>query len=115
MVGVGSTKVSDNDFYLNTNLLPPGTIGIHYTGNSASAGVPFGNGVNCITGPVLRFGVNIVDPAGGLARRINFNFYPGNQMSADGTPWYFQFWYRNPAGGGAEFNTSNGVSVSFCP
>jgi len=115
MVGIGSTKISDNDFHLNTNQLPQGTIGIHYGGNAAGSGAAFGNGVNCVTGSVIRFGVTVVDPAGGTVRRINFNTYPGNLMSADGTPWFFQFWYRNPAGGGAQFNTSNGVSVSFCP
>lgn len=115
MSAVGSTKVSENDFSLNINGLPVGTIGIHYVGNSAGAGAPFGNGINCVTGPVLRFGVAISDPIGGTNRQIDFGGYPGNQMSADGTPWYFQFWYRNPAGGQPGFNTSNGVVVTFCP
>lgn len=115
MFAAGSTRISQNDFTLNTNGLPPGTIGIHYVGNAATGGVPFGNGVNCVTGSVLRFGVSTSDLLGGQAYQVDFDTYPGNQMSADGTPWYFQFWYRNPAGGGAGFNTSNGVAVSFCP
>ena len=29
--------------------------------------------------------------------------------------WTFQFWYRNPAAGGAYFNLSNGLEITFCP
>ena len=28
---------------------------------------------------------------------------------------YYQFWYRDPAGGGAGFNLSDGLSATFCP
>jgi len=28
---------------------------------------------------------------------------------------FFQFWYRNPAGGGAGFNLSDSLAVPFCP
>jgi hypothetical protein len=30
-----------------------------------------------------------------------------------GTSWNFQFWYRNPAGGGAGFNLSDALHVDF--
>jgi len=32
-----------------------------------------------------------------------------------GEAWRFQFWYRNPAGGGAGFNLSDALLVTFCP
>ena len=32
-----------------------------------------------------------------------------------GSTWYFQFWYRDPADGGANFNLSNALTVPFTP
>jgi hypothetical protein len=32
-----------------------------------------------------------------------------------GTSWNFQFWYRDPAGGGAGFNLSDAVMIPFRP
>jgi hypothetical protein len=113
MSWVGTTSIATNDFQLTISGLPPGAIGIFYTGNQETL-VPFGNGLNCIGGPVLRFGAMNADSLGTLQRPIDFNVFPGNQMSSDGTPWYFQFWYRNPAGGGAGFNTSDGVTTIWC-
>ena len=31
-----------------------------------------------------------------------------------GDTWHFQFWYRDPAGGGSGFNFSNGLQTEFC-
>ncbi|MEO2006699.1 MAG: hypothetical protein ABGY41_21690 [Candidatus Poribacteria bacterium] len=32
-----------------------------------------------------------------------------------GSTWFFQFWYRDSAGGPSGFNLSNGMSVTFTP
>ena len=32
-----------------------------------------------------------------------------------GDHWYIQAWYRDPAGGGAEFNLSDGAHAVVCP
>ncbi len=42
---------------------------------------------------------------------------PSGQVTA-GSTWNYQFWYRDPPGGGggpAGFNLSNGMSITFCP
>ena len=39
---------------------------------------------------------------------------PSGQITA-GSTWNFQFWYRDPAAGGADFNLSDGLEVTFCP
>ena len=39
---------------------------------------------------------------------------PTSQITP-GSTWYFQFWYRDSAAGGAAFNLSNGLSATFCP
>jgi hypothetical protein len=33
----------------------------------------------------------------------------------DFSTWIFQFWYRDPAAGGAYFNLSDGLEITFCP
>ena len=32
-----------------------------------------------------------------------------------GSTWNFQFRYRDPAAGGAYFNLSDGLEITFCP
>jgi hypothetical protein len=31
-----------------------------------------------------------------------------------GSTWNFQFWFRDPVAGGASFNLSDGLEVTFC-
>jgi hypothetical protein len=33
---------------------------------------------------------------------------------ASGDEWNFQFWYRDPVGGGANFNLSDALEITFC-
>ena len=39
---------------------------------------------------------------------------PDAEITA-GSTWFFQFWFRDPAAGGAFFNLSNGLRAKFCP
>jgi hypothetical protein len=32
-----------------------------------------------------------------------------------GSTWYFQYWYRDPLAGGANFNLSDALGGTFCP
>jgi hypothetical protein len=73
--------------------------------------VPFVNGVRCIGGNIVRLSVVHTDPNG-------FAHRPFDAVAAgmtNGQTRNFQFYYRNPAAGGALANTSDGLSVSFCP
>jgi hypothetical protein len=38
---------------------------------------------------------------------------PSGQLTA-GSTWNFQYWFRDP-NTGANFNLSNGHSITFCP
>ncbi len=49
---------------------------------------------------------------------LNFTAPPaGSGLGAitPGSTWYFQFWYRDPLGGGPAFNLSDGMMATFCP
>jgi hypothetical protein len=39
----------------------------------------------------------------------------GNGFIIDGEEFNFQFWFRDPPAGGANFNLSDGLKVVFCP
>ena len=63
---------------------------------------------------VFRLPIQATDGFGEADRTLDLNNMPGGPITA-GQQWNFQFWYRNPAAGGAGFNLSDGLSVTFCP
>ena len=102
----GSTSLAVNDVTLLVSEVP-GQPGIFYYG-TCPKDAPFGNGFRCAGGPLVRLGPPVV-PQGGVATRVVdvsvSTFGPGS--------YYFQFWFRDTAAGGASFNLSDGLEVSF--
>jgi len=58
----------------------------------------------------LRLPVTSASIVGDAAVPVNLT---GSPIDA-GETWYFQNWYRNPAGGGAGFNLSDALQTPFC-
>jgi len=106
----GSRSVNTNDFNLLTSGLPPNGFGLYYYGQNEIL-TPFGNGYRCVGSPVTRLGVMQANTFGDAVHDLNLT---GTQIDA-GETWIFQYWYRNPAGGGAGFNLSDAIGVPFCP
>jgi len=69
--------------------------------------VPFGNGFLCVGGGLTRL-LPPVAASGQVAQKTI-----DNAPFAIGDVRYFQYWFRDPAGGGAAFNTSDAVGVTF--
>ena len=91
----------------------PNQPGIFFHGPN-QAQVPFGNGFNCVSGEIERG--SIVFASGNVADYTYDNTDNQHDLSAHvGTNRNFQFWYRDPMAGGAQFNTSNAVSVDILP
>jgi hypothetical protein len=110
----GLPSLSLNNATLRCEQLPPTTTGLFFHGtNSLSPGTPFGNGRLCVTGGVRRLPL-VQAVAGVVTQPQDFSgtAYAGIQA---GTVRFFQFWYRNTAAGGAGFNLSDGLRVTFCP
>lgn len=110
----GSAYVSNNDFGLLANFVPEQEPGVFLMGTATNQ-MPFGNGTLCVGGAVSRLAVdevqfNVVETHLDVSDLNS----PASQISA-GSTWHFQFWFRDTAGGGAGFNLSNGLSVTFCP
>jgi len=106
----GSRSESANDFHLICTGLPPNGSGIFFYGQN-EAFQPFGNGYRCIGNPVIRLPIVNASQFGEVTFDVNL---PSTQIDA-GETWFFQYWYRNPAAGGAGFNLSDAVGVPFCP
>jgi len=109
----GSQSVSQNDFTLLASGCPPGEFGIFYYGLTAGQ-VPFGNGFRCVTGTVYRLPVITTDVFGDAAYALDLPSAPNPGGIQAGDVWNFQFWYRDPSGGGSGFNLSDGLEVPFC-
>ncbi|MCB9916603.1 MAG: FG-GAP repeat protein [Planctomycetes bacterium] len=113
---LGTNSVANNDLFLFATGLPPSQTGVFYYGPQATS-FAFGNGVRCVGGgTVYRLPVTITGPGGVTAWQLDITSPPeaSGQITA-GSTWYFQYWFRDPSGGGSNFNLSNGLKVPFCP
>jgi len=108
--GTGNLVLNDFDLYVYA--CPPNTSGLFFYGTSAVQ-LPFGNGFRCVGGTTFRLGVQTTDTFGDATRSLNLTALPGGP-GVPGQVLKCQFWYRNPAAGGAGFNLSNGLSVTIC-
>jgi hypothetical protein len=111
MFSSGGGSVSDNNLVLGTTGLPPFANGLYFYGPSQQQ-VPNGNGFLCVGGSLLRLPVVTADDFGDVTYPFDVTAPPG--VIDPGETWNFQLWYRNPAGGGAFYNFSNGLSVEWC-
>ena len=115
----GSLDPLVNSFQLQADRLPPNKPGIFFYG-PAQVSFPFGNGVLCVGGGgvgLYRLNPPVYSDAAGLMQKaVNFLLPP--QPSGQilfGSTWNFQCWFRDPVGGGAAFNLSDGLEVLFVP
>ncbi len=111
MSNSGTTSIAANNFGLVCSGCPHNAAGLFFYGpNEVQAA--FGNGFRCVGGAVWRLGQHPSNGSGVATVAINFGAVPA--AINPGSTWKFQYWYRNPAAGGALFNLSNGLSVTFC-
>jgi hypothetical protein len=110
----GSPSISAGSFSLTVTGCPPNGFGL-FIFAADEARSPWGNGVRCIGGDYIRR----VPPAvltsalGSASLPLSFlapptDFLPGANPK-------FQFLYRDALAGGAGFNLSDALSISFCP
>ena len=116
----GSASVSAADLVLQAASCPLNQFGLFYYGQ-AQLSLPFGNGLRCVGGGghgIYRFAPVQTDGFGFVSMPVDFGTPPAGSgpgaLLAYGN-WNFQFWYRDPAGGGAQFNLSDALNVLFCP
>lgn len=113
MDSAGSLSLAANNLALIAYDAPPNASALYFYGPNETQ-APFGNGFRCIGNPITRLGVLQIDGLGTAFQQLDFTSGSLTQI-APGSTWSFQLWYRNPAGGGAGFNLSNGRRFRFCP
>lgn len=110
---VGSTSIAANDLMLEAGPAPANSLGVFFYG-STSSNTPFGNGILCVGAPHQRIGPAPTDASGYAAHAFDANLpHAALGPVTAGSTWYFQYWFRDPAGGGAGFSTSGALEVEF--
>lgn len=115
----GTSSILSNDLELTCFDLPTGENGLFIQSPDTDT-ILVGNGLLCLgnstLGFFIRHGVVNSGPAGAVTYALDNTAPPIPQAQvAAGETWYFQFWFRDNAAGGAGFNFSDGLSVTFCP
>ena len=114
---LGSWSVAQNDLVLRVEDCPPSHAGIFFYG-PAQTQTSFGNGFLCVTGGLTRLWPPLLTDATGTATLdVDLSSPPmsgGANPITGGTTYNFQFWYRDIPAGGAFFNLSNGLEITFC-
>lgn len=117
---LGSTSVSQQDFFFFASSGPPQVNGIFFYGPEQLQN-PFGDGFLCVgAGSQGTFRLPIVstDVAGDVVMEADWSSPPigsGPGRWNAGDVWNAQFWYRDPAAGGAGFNLTDGLEITLCP
>jgi hypothetical protein len=108
----GSASSVAGDLTLEASPVP-NQAGIFFHGANQIQ-VPFGNGFNCVASNVKRGA--LIFATGNFANYTYDNSDAKHTLSAHvGAPRKFQYWHRDPMGGGAAFNTSNAISIDILP
>ncbi len=76
---------------------------------------PLGNGLLCIGNPVRVFPILTANAAGMVTSPLDTGVFPHSSIFQVGATWNFQYWYRDIPAGGAGFNLSDALSVTFLP
>lgn len=110
MMVSGNGSLSANNLDLVTVTCPPSVTGLYFYGDGQTQ-VPMGNGWRCVASHIVRLPVITTNAFGDAEYQPDLTTLPG---IAPGVHKNFQLFYRDPAGGGAQFNTSDALSVYFC-
>ena len=111
----GECLVSENAFVLSAAPVPnqPGIFFYSSQQLNGGVGLPFGNGRRCVGNPVFRLPPTVAT-GNTLSAAVDFDAPPAaTGVVLPGSMWFFQAWFRDPAAGGAFFDLSDGLAVTF--
>ncbi len=117
----GTASASADDFHLVATDAPPDQFLMFYYG-AGETEIPFGNGWRCVNAGgvgLYRFKPFKADMFGFAVMKVDWSQPPvggggfGDWLTGD--IWKCQGWYRDPAGGGSQFNLTDALSIEICP
>ena len=108
----GSTSASAANLRLRVESVPDRSgVFLHGPGTARR---PFGNGTLCVGGALVR-GATVL-PSGGQAEYVYDASDAQHSLGAfAGTTRHFQYWFRDPAAGGARFDASDAITIVIRP
>jgi len=109
----GDNRISANNFRLYAFGAPPNKSGIFFYGQN-QINVAYGNGRRCVGSPSYRLPLITSDAIGDFQFSLDLDALPAGGQISPGQTWNFQVYFRDPAAGGAFFNSSDGLSVPWC-
>jgi hypothetical protein len=118
LYNLGGSSVGAGNAALYTVRMPTNKFGMIYMGTSqmnlGGTGVVFGDGLRCVKGFTKRYATMSSGATGSFVLANPSAFHP--TLVIPGTTWFFQTWYRDPAGPcGTAQNLSNALQVNFVP
>jgi hypothetical protein len=112
--GAETDGIVNDDLELTVFNTRPGASVLLFHGTATTGGgfgLPFGDGLRCVGGSIVRMGVRISDATGSVTWGPGLAAQNGWSV---GQTVYFQGWYRNVQGPCASgFNLTNGLQVTF--
>ena len=106
----GFLDVQWGDFDLHATNLPSMQPGLFFYG-SQTTDLAFGHGRLCVAGGLTRMDVLQASPSGTVTQALDFQGAHSNIVN--GMTLHFQYWYRDPQAGGAAFNLTDALTVTF--
>jgi hypothetical protein len=111
----GSPSFGANSLTLRCAGLPPNGRGLFFFGTQRlDLGLPFGNGLRFVGGPISRLPLVNISSTGAVGFPVDLTLQPFHSL-VPGDVREFEFWYRDPAAGGAGYNGSDALEIRFCP
>ena len=121
MTASGTTSVTADNLVLTTNQMPLNRIGLMMMSKTAGGGIPFRDGILCLTPQIFRFAPKNSGASGSFSYGPGLVAYCFGNFGAPGWIfpgfiWNFQSWYRDPFGPCLQgSNLSNVISAQFTP
>ncbi len=112
LFAIGSASASAGDLTLEADPVPD-QMGVFLHGPDRQQ-LPFGNGYLCVQAAIVR-GKPVQASDHTLSYTFDNSDAAHSLLGFVGTTRYFQGWFRDPAAGGAAFNTSGAVAISILP
>jgi hypothetical protein len=113
LLWTGGVSVANNNLEFFATGVPGNQFGLFFFGPN-QVSLPVGNGTICVGGNLVRMPVIQADGLGTASQLFDLSSAPLAGAVVSGVTWNFQFWYRDPAAGGAGFDFSQAVQISWC-
>ena len=112
----GTQSITGELTRLMADNLPANQFGIFFYGQGMTQ-APFGDGVLCIASNLNRIPIpNTTTIGGRVWMNLDFSAAPlvtGAGAITGGSTWSFQYWFRDPAAGGAGYNATDALELVF--